>query len=117
MSWLFLALACGGANSADDSGAGALCVDAPVLTWENFGEGFLRENCESCHGSEAPYRQSTSAPPPADIHFGDKDSALRLKDQILSSAAGAAPRMPPRGGVGVEDREKLNIWLRCWETK
>ena len=23
--------------------------------------------------------------------------------------------MPPRGGISDEDREKLDIWLQCWE--
>ena len=48
-------------------------------------------------------------------NFGDKATALGLADAILSSATGDAPRMPPRGGVSDDDREKLDIWLQCWE--
>lgn len=118
MMWVIALLACGGSEAIDTgSYASSIgpCDDVPVLTWENFGEGFLRENCESCHAQAAPYRSSAETPPPTSIHFGDKDTALALRDQILDSAGGDTPRMPPRGGVDAEEREKLNIWLRCWE--
>jgi len=120
MMWLLVLVACGGADATDTgsrTSEGDPCDDAPVLTWENFGEGFLRENCESCHAEDAPYRSSAETPPPDAIHFGDKETALSLRTQILDSAAGDSPRMPPRGGVDIAEREKLDIWLRCWVSE
>ena len=116
MMWLIALAACGEVDPTDTGSREAEsgpCDNAPVLTWENFGEGFLRENCEACHAEDAPYRDSAQTPPPGDIHFGDKETALGLRDQILASAAGDSPRMPPRGGLDAAEREKLDIWLRC----
>ena len=116
--WLLALVACGGGSPLDTGPtpeAPGRCDDVPVLTWENFGQGFLLENCQSCHAENALFRDTSSDPPPAAIHFGDKATALGLADAILSSATGDAPRMPPRGGVSDEDREKLDIWLQCWE--
>ena len=108
---LFGALAsCGGAgdSAAIDS---ALCGDAPVLTWENFGQGFLTENCQTCHASAAPDRNGA----PSAVTFDDKDESLALADQILARASGDDADMPPEGGVADEERLKLEIWLSCWE--
>ena len=116
--WLMVLVACGEGSPLDTGptpAASARCDDVPVLTWENFGQGFLLENCQSCHAENALFRETSSDPPPESIHFGDKATALGLADAILSSATGEAPRMPPRGGISEEDREKLDIWLQCWE--
>lgn len=113
---LLLALgACGDKPRADDtaadSGAPAWCDDAPLLTWANFGEGFVVENCQACHASTAIDRNGA----PEDIVFDDRDATLALSDRILARAAGDAPSMPPQGGVTDEERERLEIWLTCWE--
>ena len=113
---LWFMLACGG-NGGSDTGTTDACATAPVLTWENFGEGFLRENCQSCHATNAPYRSTADSPPPDGIHFDNKNNAIELADRILASSTGTAPRMPPQGGVSEEDREKLTLWLECREAQ
>ena len=88
-----------------------LCVDAPVLTWNNFGQGFLIENCQTCHASTSPNRYGA----PAGVTFDTRDQALQWEDRILARATGEAPSMPPGGGVSEDDRYRLEVWLTCWE--
>jgi uncharacterized membrane protein len=90
-----------------DTGA---CADAPVLTWANFGAGFLIENCQSCHASTSPDRNGA----PESVTFDTEAEALALQDRILIRAAGDAPDMPPEGGITEEDRHRLELWLTCW---
>ncbi len=118
---LALALAgCGRPEAADEptgggGGAGGQgpdpCEEAPVITWDSFGEGFLTGNCQPCHASTSLDRHDA---PPA-ITFDDRELALALGARILARAGGDAPTMPPGGGTSPLDRERLRIWLTCWE--
>lgn len=121
--------ACGGDKSSDDTGDDAttggttggtvdsgepldpLCVDAPVVTWDSWGQGFLGANCQSCHASTTSDRHGA----PEEITFDERDSALAVADRILARSAGTEPTMPPSGGVSEDDRYKLEVWLTCWE--
>lgn len=98
-----------GAGADDDDGAPAPCDDAPVTTWDNFAEGFLREACQGCHAAAAPDRHDA----PAEVTFDTEEDALRWADEILATAASDTPTMPPRGGVEPDDRYRLGVWLRC----
>lgn len=108
---VFLASACKGdkGESAVPAETG-LCADAPVLMWANFGQGFVLENCQSCHASTSLDRNDA----PEEVSFDTLEQVRALSDRILARAAGAEPTMPPEGGVGDEDREKLELWLSCW---
>ena len=94
-----------------DPGPGLDCEDAPLLTWENFGAGFLTENCQSCHASTNPDRRGA----PAGVVFDTLEETLVHRSTILARSTGASPTMPPQGGVSDDDRERLRIWLTCWE--
>lgn len=88
-----------------------ICEDAPVATWENFGQGFMTENCQSCHASTASNRRGA----PIGATFDDLESTLVWTDRILARATGDNISMPPQGGVGEDDRYLLEVWLTCWE--
>ena len=63
-------LACsGGATDTADP-----CAEAPVVTWETFGEGFLRENCQGCHASSVVDRAGA----PVDVTFDDRSAACEV---------------------------------------
>jgi hypothetical protein len=115
-----LVLGCGGdkADGDDDADSGGAvdtgavlpgCAGEPVVTWANFGQGFLREQCQACHASTVVNRGDT----PADVIFDTEDDAVRLADRIEARALGSAPSMPPEGGVSETDRTLLEVWLRC----
>jgi uncharacterized membrane protein len=127
MWWLILG--CSGEEPTDDTGrpvdsdsadsggdpaesgdsADAFCADAPTLAWSNFGEGFMRESCQGCHASTAEDRHDA----PEEITFDTVDQCWTWADDILRTATGEDPSMPPRGGVTDDDRVRLEWWLRC----
>ncbi|MFO0748509.1 MAG: hypothetical protein U1F43_23015 [Myxococcota bacterium] len=85
------------------------CDDAPVLSWDNFGQGFMVENCQPCHASTAAVRHDA----PDDVTFDTPADIALFRDRILLRATGPTPEMPPAGGVSLDDRALLEAWLRC----
>lgn len=99
----------GPVDTADTSANVDPCVDAPHLTWESFGQGFLTAQCQTCHASTAPDRHGA----PDEVTFDTVEQAWLFADSILSSSTGGMPSMPPAGGVSEDDRQRLTWWLRC----
>ena len=87
------------------------CMDAQLVTYNNFGESFMTHSCQGCHASSAPNRFEA----PEDISFDDLEAVWEQSDVILAVATGATPTMPPQGGVTELQRTKLIWWLRCGE--
>ncbi len=119
MIMLLLALACGADKEEDtlpevQPDTGGFCADAPVLTWNNFGQGLLIEHCQACHAAEATYRDGDN-PPPANVFFDTHEDAITWRDRILAVTTGDDPIMPPRGGLSELDRQRIEIWLVCGE--
>ena len=85
------------------------CDEAPVTTWNNWGQGFLVQNCNACHAATSTDRQDA----PEDMVFDSPEDVALRKAGILTQATGDAPEMPPAGGVSAEDRARLEAWLRC----
>ena len=85
------------------------CADAPVTTWNNFGEGFLVENCQPCHASTSVDRHDA----PESVTFDTLVDVVAQRARILFKATGDQPDMPPAGGVSEEDRARLEAWLLC----
>ena len=116
---LSLLVGCGDKDGDDTSGGGDdtavtstdLCADAPVVTWENFGQGFLIANCQSCHAEATESRNGA----PEDITFDTYEQSIAQADRILARAAADPPTMPPLGGTLEDDRYLLEVWLTCWE--
>ncbi|MCK6521209.1 hypothetical protein L6R49_07180 [Myxococcota bacterium] len=110
LSLMLTLLGCGDEKDAavEDTGP---CADAPVLTWDNFGAGFITQECQSCHGSDVLNRQGA----PEDVHFDSREEVWAQADRILARAGGEEPSMPPFGGVEADDRTRLTLWLTCAE--
>lgn len=102
---LALLLACTGADPVDTGP----CADAPTVTWETFGAGFVAENCQSCHASTTANRNGA----PESVVFDTVDDVWALRDDVLDAAAVDPPTMPPLGGTTEDDRALLTIWLTC----
>jgi uncharacterized membrane protein len=103
-----LSLLTGCATAADSADP---CADAPVVTYDNFGRGFLTQNCQPCHSADTTDRHGADP----SVTFDSYDEVVAEWDAIARVATGADPVMPPSGGVLDEDREKLSIWLTCGE--
>jgi uncharacterized membrane protein len=103
---ILLLWACSGGDSAADSGP---CASAPLVTWDNFGRGFLTENCSTCHAATAPDRHGA----PDDVVLDTAAEAWAWKDRILARSAVTPPTMPPEGGISADDQTKLQDWLVC----
>jgi uncharacterized membrane protein len=104
---ILLLLACAG-SSTDDSAPDS-CADAPYVSWESFGDGFMREHCQPCHASSATERYGA----PAEVTFDTYEQVLTFKDAILRVTTGDAPSMPPALSVSERDQAMLEAWLTC----
>ena len=57
-------------DTADTGEVDPDCVDAQLVTYNNFGEGFIKHSCQGCHSSEAANRYGA----PEDASFDDLDA-------------------------------------------
>lgn len=116
-----LALGCDGdegeldsASEAESEDGGELrCDEAPTVTYDTFGRGFLSTYCDGCHGSAVDNRQNA----PVDVVFDTREGAQDWADRILARTVppdGSEPTMPPVGGVTEADRERVEVWLSCF---
>ena len=104
MIWLVFACA----EVVDDS---VDCDSAQVSTWASFGEGFMVENCQSCHAEATPNRYGA----PLAYSFDTHEDVLKWSERIYMVVLGENPTMPPGGGLTDSDKQLLMDWLVCWE--
>jgi len=86
------------------------CED-PTLTWDTFGDEFVRNWCRGCHSPWLDEGRRYGAPVGVDL--GEHDDVQRLAARALARATGDAPTMPPGGGPSDEERELFRVWLEC----
>lgn len=92
--------ACGGPSGSPTGIENATCPTGSALTYENFGETFMQDNCLECHkGKESP-SLTTQA------------SILANTADILDLAV-YTDAMPEGTGMTIEEREALGEWLAC----
>ena len=96
------------ADTAYDT-ADSVCEDAPVVTYANFGEGFLLSNCQSCHASTTTNRNGA----PEGVTFDTVKEVWTWSTRILARSTGEEADMPPEGGVSEYDITLLEFWLAC----
>ncbi|MEO8701840.1 MAG: c-type cytochrome [Kofleriaceae bacterium] len=86
----------------------ALCPESGTpLTYDNFGAGFMADNCNRCHS------EAKSGAPRA-FNFDTVEAVRDHADRIFARAAADNVSMPP----GPDDpppaeREQLAEWLAC----
>jgi hypothetical protein len=86
-----------------------LCADVPLLTYANFGRGYLTEYCQGCHASTTLDRHGA----PETVTFDTLELAWGKADRILERSLGGT--MPPSGGVSDDDLTMMEWWLTCGE--
>jgi uncharacterized membrane protein len=99
----------GSLTETSDTGSMAdPCESAPVVTWENFGAGFVTENCQVCHASTSTSRNGA----PIDVVFDTEQDTLDFAERFMSRVVDSES-MPPQGGVTANDRYFVSVWLGC----
>ncbi len=85
------------------------CASEPCSPYfyENFGEGFLIQNCQGCHAREAVNRAGA----PLEVSFDTYDDVMTHKEAILREIEEST--MPPMGGLAADEREAALTWLTC----
>ena len=107
--------ACGG---DEDKASGAVCPENNTLTYDTFGQEFIKNYCLGCHNVA---KQGDKRKAPVGVDFDTMDDILRLAEDIDAEAAAGPDRvnaaMPPGMKKPTdEERQKLGAWLAC-ETK
>ena len=87
------------------------CPEESFLTWENFGDPFVRNWCTGCHSTSLDETERASAP--IGINFNGPDSIKMHIDRMWVRAGDSNRTMPPAGGPGSAERALLGEWLAC----
>ena len=85
------------------------CAEEGDVTYAEFGETFLRQHCNGCHGSEADNRHGA----PVIVSFDSIEDVWTWKDAILRVTTSENPSMPPAWELDAGDVELLQVWLEC----
>ena len=76
------------------------CPPDSTLTYANFGEVFIADNCLSCHPTKA--RPDLS-----------QLTVIQNNPQSLMKVAVTGTSMPKGSSMAIEDRQLLGEWLAC----
>lgn len=85
------------------------CASEPVVTWENFGQGLIIENCSSCHSETSANRHGA----PDTVLLDTHGQVRTWKDRILVVTENGT--MPPALTLSEESQHLISVWLQCWE--
>jgi hypothetical protein len=118
----------------DTGSTAAACAE---LTWENFGDGFVRTWCSACHSRyvTGDWRQCAPEGVPLDTLADVRLWAGEIDRKVQGEVAGPPPddatcdgaplggsctcveqsdmQMPPAGGLSAEDKAQLHAWIAC----
>ena len=115
--FVFLSSACSGTSTdVDSSGPWASLDERPCpsdsfLTWENFGDPFMRDWCTGCHSDRLEEGERAGAP--LMVNLNRYEDVVLQRDRIWLRAADENQTMPPAGGPGEDERALLGEWLAC----
>ncbi len=105
-----------GGSSGGSTGAHVDPCEESVLTWENFGEGFMLSWCTGCHHSALPNAQRADAPCRVnlDTHAGASAWAPLIKLRAIDymTIDGLKP-MPPSALIPEAELDLLREWIEC----
>lgn len=95
-----LAACAGGDPSTGIDTSTLSCPPTSTLTYEDFGQPMIADNCLSCHaGKESPRLDSVEQ--------------IRANKSAIMQAAVATTSMPDSSDMVLEERQLLGEWLAC----
>ena len=104
-------LSLGAGCSSDEPSELELCAEQSALTYNNFGDPFMRDWCTGCHSSDLPVGSRARAP--ITVNLDSREDVLLWLERIEVRALGEAPTMPPTAGPSEDELVLLEEWLRC----
>jgi hypothetical protein len=90
---------------------GRACPPNSVLTYENFGEGFMRGQCTGCHSSALPEGARQNAP--ITVNLDTYADVRSFGARIYYRSGDQNATMPPAGGPVASERVNLGDWIAC----
>ena len=85
------------------------CSDTPSVTYADFGEAFMNQNCQGCHHMDARDRKGA----PVGVHFGSVEDIWERKDDIVRVTLSEDADMPPSRILNEDEQYLLEAWLEC----
>ena len=107
---LLVPLALGSCDDHLYGTSGGECTTNPPLTWENFGFGFLDDQCNGCHSHFHEGDDRSGAP--VGVDFDSWDLTLQWAERIHIRSV-ESQTMPPASVMNPSDRVMLDEWMRC----
>lgn len=96
-----LLAACAGGDTSTGIDTSTLsCPPESTLTYEDFGQTMIADNCLSCHAGKASPRL-------------DSVEQIRANKTAIMRAAVGSTSMPDNGDMVLEERQLLGEWLAC----
>jgi hypothetical protein len=96
------ATACGGA--AEGQPTGSTCPQGSTITYANFGQTFIQDNCLGCHTNREPLLTTQA----------NVQAAKTEIDKVAAAGPNATNTiMPQDHAVPSDQRTKLGEWLAC----
>lgn len=103
--------ACGEEEPVPAEGfAAVLCPPDNILTWQSFGDPFLRNWCTGCHSSDLATGSRQDAP--TQINLDQQAKVQGLRERIYARAF-ESQDMPPIGDPSQIEIDHLAQWLAC----
>lgn len=88
------------------------CPKGTLISYENFGSGFMARFCLSCHSRKIPTQQRAGAP--GDTNFDTSEDVQRYRALILLKTNPASKNpMPPSREIPKTQKVILSEWLDC----
>lgn len=87
------------------------CPSDSALTWENFGEPYVRNWCTACHSSTLDEAHRGGAP--VEINLDSLANVRTLKERMWARSGDQNNTMPPAGYAPDVERSQLGEWLAC----
>ena len=95
-----LAACTGGSTSTGIDTSTLSCPPDSTLTYENFGQTVIADNCLSCHAGKNGPRL-------------DSIAQIRANTNAIMGAAVETTSMPDNSDMVLEERQLLGEWLAC----